>query len=447
VNRLLACAVLLLAADLTACGGGGSGGGSGGGGTATYSVGGAVSGLASGSTVLLQDNGGDNLTVSANGSFTFSTKVLAGQPYNVTVMTQPNGEHCSVANGSGVVGAAAVTNVQVSCAAGQYRISGTITPASSGAGALVTLSGAGRASTTADSMGNYSFAGLVNGAYTVTPSSPTTTFSPPSLTVTVNNSDVGLVNFTAGSNVVFFDDFTGTSLGAAWTVISRHGEYAQGETECNVPQQVSVANSLLTITSAVGPFTCGDFNIDGTVRHAPSSWPYITGDVQWKSLNFTYGTVTVRAKFPSQATGLWPAIWLLGANCQNTNPHTADIGYSTCPSFGPSYEEIDMVECDLNNWCQLAMWTGGNFPTCGFNVDPLDSNWHVFSLTWTATAVTETIDGVDGGCSYTSGASVSIPTAPMFLIIQTQTGGAGGTPNDALLPASLQVDFVRVTQP
>src|SRR5580692_6918987 len=48
---------------------------------------------------------------------------------------------------------------------------------------------------------------------------------------------------------IFYDDFTGTALGSAWTVISRHGEYAQNETECNVPQMVSVANSLLTITT------------------------------------------------------------------------------------------------------------------------------------------------------------------------------------------------------
>jgi hypothetical protein len=35
----------------------------------------------------------------------------------------------------------------------------------------------------------------------------------------------------------------------------------------------------------------------------------------------------------------------------------------------------------------------------------------------------------------------------MFLIIQTQTGGAGGTPNNAYLPATLNIDYVKVTQP
>ena len=53
----------------------------------SYSVGGTVSGLSG--TVVLQDNGGDNLSVSANGSFTFATSLAGGAAYNVTVQDQP----------------------------------------------------------------------------------------------------------------------------------------------------------------------------------------------------------------------------------------------------------------------------------------------------------------------------------------------------------------------
>ena len=42
----------------------------------SYTVGGTVSGLSG--TVVLQDNGGDNLSVSANGSFTFATALADG---------------------------------------------------------------------------------------------------------------------------------------------------------------------------------------------------------------------------------------------------------------------------------------------------------------------------------------------------------------------------------
>jgi len=80
----------------------------------TYSVGGNVSGLA-GSGLALQNNGGDTLAVAANGTFTFATELEEGSAYSVTVSTQPTDQTCSVANGSGTIAAANVTNVLVTC--------------------------------------------------------------------------------------------------------------------------------------------------------------------------------------------------------------------------------------------------------------------------------------------------------------------------------------------
>ena len=82
---------------------------------ATYTVGGSVSGLSG--TVVLQDNGGDDLSLSANGPFTFATALADGTPYKVTVKTSPSGQTCSINNGSGTIAAASITNVTVSCAA------------------------------------------------------------------------------------------------------------------------------------------------------------------------------------------------------------------------------------------------------------------------------------------------------------------------------------------
>jgi hypothetical protein len=99
---------------------------------ATFSIGGTVSGLNSGTSVTLLDNGGDALTVTANGTFTFKTKIASGATYSVTVGTQPTGENCTVTNGSGTVGSANVTNVAVACSAstggGAYWIPYSATP-------------------------------------------------------------------------------------------------------------------------------------------------------------------------------------------------------------------------------------------------------------------------------------------------------------------------------
>ena len=89
-----------------------SGGGGGSGGSAT--IGGTVNGLASGQQVILQVNGGNALTVTANGAFTFSASLASSASYSVTVSTQPSGQICTVANGSGTA-TANVSNVTVTC--------------------------------------------------------------------------------------------------------------------------------------------------------------------------------------------------------------------------------------------------------------------------------------------------------------------------------------------
>ena len=105
-------------------------GGTNGASSGPYSIGGTVSGLSG--TVGLENNGGDPLSISANGTFTFDSPLAQGASYSVTVTTEPSGQVCSVANGSGVVGSGNVTNVSVTCGtpggtgAGPYSIGGTV---------------------------------------------------------------------------------------------------------------------------------------------------------------------------------------------------------------------------------------------------------------------------------------------------------------------------------
>ena len=76
-------------------------------------------------------------------------------------------------------------------------ISGTVSPAAEGAGTTLALSGTSSASTTADASGNFTFSGLINGSYTVTPSKSGYTFSPTQRTVTISGANVTGVSFTA----------------------------------------------------------------------------------------------------------------------------------------------------------------------------------------------------------------------------------------------------------
>jgi hypothetical protein len=77
-----------------------------------------------------------------------------------------------------------------------FSISGTLSPATGGSGATVTLSGPASTAATADSLGNYTFTGLANGTYTIAPSHAGFTFTPSSQSMTVNGANVTAVNFT-----------------------------------------------------------------------------------------------------------------------------------------------------------------------------------------------------------------------------------------------------------
>jgi len=81
-----------------------------------YLIGGTVTGL-HGSGLVLENNSGDSLTITANGSFTFTDGVKNGDAYSVTVATEPSDpvQTCTVHNGSGTIDKAAITNVFVTC--------------------------------------------------------------------------------------------------------------------------------------------------------------------------------------------------------------------------------------------------------------------------------------------------------------------------------------------
>ena len=80
---------------------------------ATYTVGGTISGLTG--DIVLANNDGDPLSLSANGNFTFATALANGAAYNVTIPISTSTRTCTVTNGSGTIAAANVTNVVVAC--------------------------------------------------------------------------------------------------------------------------------------------------------------------------------------------------------------------------------------------------------------------------------------------------------------------------------------------
>jgi hypothetical protein len=169
------------------------------GGGTTGSISGAISPAmsANGALVTLSQNGTTvaTLTMGTSGSYLFNG--VANGTYTVT--PSEAGFTFTPPSQSVMVNGNTATVPVFNMVASSGSISGTISPATSANGALVTLSQNGTtvATLTMGTSGSYLFNCVANGTYTVTPSEAGFTFSPPSQSVMVNGNAATVPVFTA----------------------------------------------------------------------------------------------------------------------------------------------------------------------------------------------------------------------------------------------------------
>lgn len=135
-----------------------------------WTVGGTVSGLAAGQTLVLQNQGTDDFTLGANGAFVMAASWPAGSRYDVAVKTQPTGQLCTVARGAGTL-SAAVSDVAIACETlpvAMYTLGGTVSGLASGSTLVLHTSAGESLPIAAD--GRFTFATPLPGRadYTVT---------------------------------------------------------------------------------------------------------------------------------------------------------------------------------------------------------------------------------------------------------------------------------------
>lgn len=223
------------------------------------------------------------------------------------------------------------------------------------------------------------------------------------------------------------DTFSSALNATNWTVIDREGDQSNAETQCYKPANQSIVGGFLRLTMQTQSVTCN--------THAYS---WTSSMVQWKTYNFRYGTVEFAGTFAGGAgsTGTWPAVWMLGVNCQDSNPITADdSGDCVWPTAGS--DEIDIAEysssarTDVNQ----QIHSGANNGGCNPSLTDASANSHVYQLIWQAGDLVWKIDGVQ-----TCHVTVGVPSSFMFLIINVATRT---TPTG--LPQSTNIDYVTIT--
>lgn len=208
-----------------------------------YTIGGTISGLSG--SVVLQNNLGDELTVSANGSFTFATSAITGDGYSVTVLTDPVGKICTPSNASGTVSGADVTSVTITCVNDQYSIGGIITGS---AGTMVL-----------DLNGNpeiFNVTGTGNFVFTTQLTNGT------GYTVTVNTPPTGQAcNVTNGTGTVAGANITNISISCTTNLFTIGGTVSN--LLGSVTLQNNLGDNLIINTTGTSNFTFATPIVDG----------------------------------------------------------------------------------------------------------------------------------------------------------------------------------------
>jgi phage protein U len=191
-------------------------------GVQNLTISGTISPSAAGNGAAVALSGVSTATVTADnlGNYTF------GGLANGTYVVAPSHTGYSFAPGTQAVtlNGTNATGVNFTGTSQQtYSISGTISPTTGGAGATVTLGGAAAATTTSDNAGAYTFMGLLNGTYTVTPTSRGFSYSPTSQNVALNTGNVTAINFTATPQVTHTVSLTWN--GSSTTTVTGYNVY------------------------------------------------------------------------------------------------------------------------------------------------------------------------------------------------------------------------------
>ncbi|MEN9319133.1 MAG: hypothetical protein RLZZ309_120 [Bacteroidota bacterium] len=159
--------------------------------------------------------------------------------------------------------------------------------------------------------------------------------------------------------------------------------------------------------------------------------------------DWIYGRIDVRAKLP-KGLGTWPAIWMLGSTTPLKWPDDGEIDIMEHVGFNPGFIHATTHTKSFNHMI-------GNQKTDTIIVKDFDTQFHDYSVIWNKDSVTILFDNQ---AYYTfknngTGKAAWPFDGPMHLLLNIAFGGNwGGTKgvDDAVLPAKMEIDYVRVYQ-
>jgi beta-glucanase (GH16 family) len=247
----------------------------------------------------------------------------------------------------------------------------------------------------------------------------------------------------AGWNLVWSDEFEGTSLNTAnWTVLTSNYDpvtgncnFGTGELEYPRAQNVTVSGGKLILTAERASDNPMDSRCTGYgARSFYSGRIHTKGKVEQR-----YGKLVASIKVPS-GYGMWPAFWTLGANI-------SAVGWPACG-------EVDVLEWKSTepSWMKSAVhWYTTGQADWGTGADrgySLADTFHTYEVEWTASSMVFRLDGTLVGSTFNHNESEFQQNH--YVILNLALGGNWyGNPSPASidLPAgtqkTMEVEWVR----
>ena len=223
---------------------------------------------------------------------------------------------------------------------------------------------------------------------------------------------------------VWADEFNGTSVNTTnWQFENGGGGWGNNEKQYYQPANTTVANGILTITAR---------------KQAVGGLPYTSSRLKSEGLrNFQYGKIEARIKLPL-GQGLWPAFWMLGSNI-------GTVGWPKCGEI----DVMEQVNADSRTYGTVH-WDNNGYASFGANLATAPNVYHVYSVEWTPSYIRWFMDGTkynEINIANNAGGTDEFQK-PFFLLLNLAVAGnwPGQTVDESKLPASMQVDYVRVSQ-
>ncbi|SDF74509.1 family 16 glycosylhydrolase [Chitinophaga filiformis] len=239
--------------------------------------------------------------------------------------------------------------------------------------------------------------------------------------LSANDKTVGAVA-AKSYQLVWSDEFDGTSLNTNKWGYENGNLGVNNEKQFYQTQNVAVTGGNLVITARKEtvqgqPYTSGRLNSNG-------------------KFSTQYGRIEARIKLPG-VQGLWPAFWMLG------NSISTGAGWPACG-------EIDIMEQvnTSNTVLGTIHWWNTAYTYYSRSTTTSVTDFHVYAIEWDASSIHWFVDGAEYNVANIQNNINGTEEfhAPFFILLNVAVGGnlPGNNINDAALPASMLVDYVRV---